>query len=272
VSLAGFVGRLRSTIGQTRMTMYSSSLYHGTGSRAYAADPLAEPRDLLPPDMQRFAEAWDGARRRVPALRDAALARVVNGPEAFTPDGEFVLGATEVAGLWVAAGFCVHGLAGAAGVGKVMAERIADGLPEYDVAPMDVRRIGAYHRSAGYAKARALDAYSRCYDVVHPYRDALAAAGAPAERLRCLVLDDPRAVCLGTEPVRVGGTPAGWVTSSGYGYRVDRNIAYAYLPSDLEPGTRVQLGVLGRWKGPRWCASRSTTRMTPACGPRRPTR
>ena len=38
-------------------------------------------------------------------------------------------------------------------------------------------------------------------------RDALVAAKAagPRKRLRCLVLDDPRSVCLGNEPVRVGG-------------------------------------------------------------------
>ncbi len=34
-------------------------------------------------------------------------------------------------------------------------------------------------------------------------RDALAAADAPERLLRCLVLDDPRAVALGSEPVRV---------------------------------------------------------------------
>ena len=54
-------------------------------------------------------------------------------------------------------------------------------------------------------------------------RDALLPSGRPAgprERLRCLVLDDPRAVCLGGEPVRIDGATAGRVTSGGYGYRV----------------------------------------------------
>ena len=36
-------------------------------------------------------------------------------------------------GFWVAAGFCAHGLAGAGGIGKVMAEWIVDGQPECDV-------------------------------------------------------------------------------------------------------------------------------------------
>jgi glycine cleavage system aminomethyltransferase T/glycine/D-amino acid oxidase-like deaminating enzyme len=135
------------------------------------ADPLAAPRTLFERDDERFAEPWAGAERRVPAVRRAQIAKVVNGPEAFTPDGEFVLGETEVGGLWIAAGFCVHGLAGAGGVGKVMAEWLVDGLPEYDVAGMDVLRFGAHHRSRRYARVRALDAYSRYYDVVYPHEE-----------------------------------------------------------------------------------------------------
>jgi 4-methylaminobutanoate oxidase (formaldehyde-forming) len=130
--------------------------------------PLAQARTLFDPDPESFAESWARAQDRVPALRDAEIVKTVNGPEAFTPDGEFCLGETEVPGLWVAAGFCVHGLAGAGGVGKVMAEWIAEGLPEYDMAGMDVRRFGGHYRSRRHARVRALDAYSRYYDVVYP--------------------------------------------------------------------------------------------------------
>jgi glycine cleavage system aminomethyltransferase T len=67
-------------------------------------------------------------------------------------------------------------------------------------------------------------------------------------RLRCLTLSDPRAVCLGNEPVRVGGQVVGRVTSGGYGYTVRRSIAYAYLPVAAgEPGTKVEVGVFGEW-------------------------
>lgn len=136
--------------------------------------PLSAPRTLFDSDMERFAESWAGAQRRVPALRDAEITRVVNGPEAFTPDGDFILGETEVDGLWTAAGFCVHGLAGAGGVGKVMAEWIVDGRPEYDLASMDIRRFGGHYRSKRYARVKALDAYSRYYDVVYPHEERLA--------------------------------------------------------------------------------------------------
>jgi 4-methylaminobutanoate oxidase (formaldehyde-forming) len=77
---------------------------------------------------------------------------------------------------------------------------------------------------------------------------AARADGPPARRLRCLVLADPTAVCLGTEPVRVDGRPVGRVTSGGYGYRVEASIAYAYLPDSVADGTRVEVGMFGRWQ------------------------
>jgi 4-methylaminobutanoate oxidase (formaldehyde-forming) len=83
-------------------------------------------------------------------------------------------------------------------------------------------------------------------------REALVAAKAagPRKRLRCLVLDDPRSVCLGNEPVRVDGEIVGRVTSGGYGFAVERSIAYAYLPPDRAAiGTRGEVEVFGEWCG-----------------------
>jgi glycine cleavage system aminomethyltransferase T len=77
-------------------------------------------------------------------------------------------------------------------------------------------------------------------------REALA-AHEPAKRLRCLVLDDPRSVALGNEPVRVDGEVVGRVTSGGYGYTVERSIAYAYLPPVHDIGTAVEIDIFGRW-------------------------
>ncbi|MCX6466365.1 MAG: FAD-dependent oxidoreductase [Pseudonocardiales bacterium] len=76
---------------------------------------------------------------------------------------------------------------------------------------------------------------------------ALAAARAAGvrTRLRCLVLDDPRTVALGGEPVHVDGAVAGYVTSGGYGYTVGASIAYAALPVAHGPGTRATVTVDG---------------------------
>jgi 4-methylaminobutanoate oxidase (formaldehyde-forming) len=64
------------------------------------------------------------------------------------------------------------------------------------------------------------------------------------------VLEDPRSVALGNEPVRVGGEIHGRVTSGGYGYTIERSVAYAYLPPEhAEPGTAVELDIFGEWVG-----------------------
>jgi glycine cleavage system aminomethyltransferase T len=78
-------------------------------------------------------------------------------------------------------------------------------------------------------------------------REALVAADEPERLLRCLTLDDPRAIALGSEPVRVAGELAGRVTSGGYGYTVGRSIAYAYLPAAHREGTEVAVEIFGEW-------------------------
>ncbi len=102
---------------------------------------------LLEEDWPRFEELMQNAIVRVPALEEMGVVRLINGPEAFTPDGEFILGPSDLRGFWVAAGFCAHGLAGAGGMGKLVAEWIVEGTPSLDVWHMDSRRFGAAYRS-----------------------------------------------------------------------------------------------------------------------------
>jgi 4-methylaminobutanoate oxidase (formaldehyde-forming) len=79
-------------------------------------------------------------------------------------------------------------------------------------------------------------------------RDALVAAAEPDRLLACLVLSDPRAVALGSEPVRIDGELVGRVTSGGYGYTVERSIAYAYVPAvKAAVGQPVDIEIFGEW-------------------------
>ncbi|TMB90186.1 MAG: aminomethyl transferase family protein, partial [Chloroflexi bacterium] len=78
-------------------------------------------------------------------------------------------------------------------------------------------------------------------------RALLRARESPAAtRLACLVLDDPRSVALGSEPVRVAGD-TGRVTSGGFGYSVGRSIAYAYVPGSAPTGSPVEVEIFGSW-------------------------
>ncbi len=125
---------------------------------------------LLPPDWDRFAPLMEGAIARVPALAAATAIRLVNGPEAYTPDGEFILGECErPRGFWVAAGFCAHGIAGAGGVGGVMAHWITEGRPPWDVGRMDVRRFGPEGMEPAAAVRQAVGVYSTYYDIRERY-------------------------------------------------------------------------------------------------------
>ena len=132
---------------------------------------------LLEPDWDRFEPLMTNAIVRTPSLKDAEVVRLVNGPEAFTPDGEFILGPSEVRGFWVAAGFCAHGLAGAGGMGRLVAEWIVDGHPGLDAWEMDSRRFGRAYTSREYTLVRTREVYSTYYDVKYPGHER--SAGRP---------------------------------------------------------------------------------------------
>ncbi len=132
---------------------------------------------LLEEDWPRFEELMENALVRVPDLAEMEVVRLINGPEAFTPDGEFILGPSEVRGFWVAAGFCAHGLAGAGGMGQLVAEWIVEGVPSLDVWHMDSRRFGAAYRSQEYTVARTKEIYETYYDVKYPGHER--SAGRP---------------------------------------------------------------------------------------------
>ena len=112
---------------------------------------------LLPGGLGALRRAPDERVVRVPELEDAEVVSLVNGPEAFTPDGEFILGESDVRGFWVAAGFCAHGLAGAGGMGQLVAEWIVEGVPSLDVWEMDSRRFGPTTQPRVHARAHVRD-------------------------------------------------------------------------------------------------------------------
>jgi hypothetical protein len=221
---------------------------------------------------------------RVPSLAEMEVVRLVNGPEAFTPDGEFISALRTCAasgpprasvrmaspapvawaGSWWS-GSSTAPLRSTSGtwirVGSGRHTRVASTRSPHEGDLRDVlRRQVPGPRAAGWAPAAHLSRLqpapeTRCgvrgevglgagelvraecgagkrvvaaswlgRDALSPAigadfigREALAAAGEPERRLRCLTLDDPHAIALGSEPVRVGEELVGRVTSGGYG-------------------------------------------------------
>ena len=109
-----------------------------------------------------------------------SIRHLVNGPEGFTPDNEFIL-RNGARGLFVAAGFCAHGIAGVGGVGQVMAEWVLDGRPGLDVWRMDIRRFGPHYASRDLAVVGAVEVYSTYYYDIH-YPGEERRSGRPLRR------------------------------------------------------------------------------------------
>ena len=127
---------------------------------------------LLESDWDHFEQLMAQALARVPALESAGIKQLVNGPEAFTPDGNFILGeAPELGGFFVGAGFNAFGIASAGGAGRALAEWIDGGEPPMDLWPVDIRRFGALHRDRRWVLTRTLEAYGKHYAMAWPHEE-----------------------------------------------------------------------------------------------------
>ena len=136
---------------------------------------------LLDPDWDHFEPLMEQALLRVPALERAGVKQLINGPELFTPDGNFILGeAPELAGFYVGCGFNAFGIASAGGAGRALAEWIVAGEPPMDLWPVDIRRFGAPHGDDGWVRARTLELYGKHYTVAWPGEEH--ASGRPLRR------------------------------------------------------------------------------------------
>jgi 4-methylaminobutanoate oxidase (formaldehyde-forming) len=124
---------------------------------------------LLEENWDHFEPIMQLMLGRVPALETAGIKQLINGPESFTPDGNFILGpAPEVKGVYVGAGFNAFGIASGGGAGMALAEWVATGAPPFDLWPVDIRRFGSNHQDEAWVRTRTLEAYGRHYTMAWP--------------------------------------------------------------------------------------------------------
>ena len=123
--------------------------------------------DLLPPDLDRISDRLNMSFERIPALAEAGIKDVINGPFTFGPDGNPMIGPVPgMKNYWVAvgvmAGFCQGG-----GVGLSMAEWMIDGEPSIDVWAMDVARFGDF-ATPGWGTIKSSENYERRFVMTFP--------------------------------------------------------------------------------------------------------
>jgi 4-methylaminobutanoate oxidase (formaldehyde-forming) len=166
---------------------------------------------LLDSNWDHFEPMMEQALARVPALATAGIKQLVNGPESFTPDGNFILGeAPEVNNFYVGAGFNAFGIASAGGAGKALAEWIAGGEPPMDLWPVDIRRFGRVHTDDVVVRARTLEAYGKHYTVAFPHEEYDSARGLRLSPLYHRLKD--QGACFGS---KLGWERPNWFARAG---------------------------------------------------------
>ncbi|MCP5087504.1 MAG: FAD-dependent oxidoreductase [Rhodobacteraceae bacterium] len=123
--------------------------------------------ELLPPDLDRIADRLEMSFERIPAIGEAGIKDIINGPFTFGPDGNPMIGPVPgIRNYWCAvgvmAGFCQGG-----GVGLTMAEWMIDGEPSIDVWAMDVARFGNW-ASPDWGTVKSTENYERRFVMTFP--------------------------------------------------------------------------------------------------------
>ena len=160
---------------------YEGNMYfrqEGKGMLLGTYEPVATPwsvagtpqhfgHELLEPQLDHIAERLELGFERIPALGEAGIKDMINGPFTFGPDGNPMIGPVPgMRNYWAAvgvmAGFCQAG-----GVGKCLAEWMIEGEPEIDVWAMDIARFGDY-ASPEWGTIKSSENYERRFVMTFP--------------------------------------------------------------------------------------------------------
>ncbi len=241
-----------------RLTYYKEEV-GGLVMGGYEPDPVPWAVDgipegfhytLLNSDFDHFEQLMELALGRVPALETAGVRQLINGPESFTPDGNFILGeAPELRNFYVGAGFNAFGIAAGGGAGMALAEWVHAGEPPYDLWPVDIRRFGRPHFDTDWVRTRTLEAYGKHYTIAWPIEEH--DSGRPCRRSPLYHLLREQGACFGEklgwerpnwfadikageEPVdRYSFTRPNWFAAVGREHEATRNAAALFDQSSF---------------------------------------
>ncbi len=129
-------------------------------------------------DWDRFTPFMEAALALIPALETAGIQHVMNGPESFTADTRPLVGETpEVDGLFVAVGMNSVGIMSSAGIGRVLADWMADGVAPMDLWEVDIARVDPRSAGEAHIRARMAEAVSDQFALHWPFKQPVAGRG-----------------------------------------------------------------------------------------------
>jgi len=139
--------------------------------------PVPFQRQLLEPNVDRFAQLAALAMKRTPVIEQAGVRSLINGPIPYSADADFVMGrASELDNFYVATGF-LYGIAAGGGAGRMMAEWMLEGRPSLDLWPLDVRRFAFHHTTRHFMYPRAVELYGHHYKLAAPGSEHVTSRG-----------------------------------------------------------------------------------------------
>jgi len=144
---------------------------------AEGGTPLDFAHDLFPDDLERIEENMMRAIDRVPAVAEAGIKRVINGPMIWSPDANVILGPVpELKGYFMCGGI-IPGFSQSAGMGLMAAEWLVNGEMPHDMFAWDIARFGQWANDRGFVKARVRDQYAHRFAIHYPNEER--SAGRP---------------------------------------------------------------------------------------------
>jgi 4-methylaminobutanoate oxidase (formaldehyde-forming) len=132
----------------------------------------------IEPDWDRVGPHLERAYSRVPMAMDHGVRKLFCGPESFTPDLAPLVGPTpELRNCWVACGMNSLGILNGAGVGRVLAHWIVDGLPPCDVTGINVNRFTKAEATPAFRRDRTPELLGRLFGQHYPNESFKTARG-----------------------------------------------------------------------------------------------
>ena len=168
---------------------------------------------LLDSNYDHFEQLMALSLGRVPALERVGIKTLTNGPESFTPDGNFIIGeAPELSNFFVGAGFNAFGIAAGGGAGMALAEWVHAGEPPYDLWSADIRRFGRPHFDTDWVRTRTVEAYSKHYTMDWPHEENQ--SGRPCRQSPLYETLKDQGACFGE---KLGWERPNWFADAVYG-------------------------------------------------------
>ncbi len=134
----------------------------------------ADPGDsfiVLEEDWYHIEPMIRAGMHRVPVFRSIGISHFMTGPESFTPDTRQLMGRSpEVMNFYVAAGMNSLGIMSAPGVGRAMADWIAQGDSPIDLWEVDIMRFRPEDNDPAFLRERTAEAVSNQFDMHWPMK------------------------------------------------------------------------------------------------------